>query len=210
VKPLLADKQAFATPLLLYAVDTVGEDLFDLEPETVGQILRRENPKTPQRNINKVNAALGLLQSNLFWQDPITFGITCRTLNRAPRVDIAPPNLDDIMWGITEARLIVEDTDKNKEKFSDSIASYVALLLKMGGIVTTVPTLDFITPPRPTNQYDDPDQSLSVLTNSEDRVKDMESSVGIKMITLLKQIKDLNIDLSEQASKDLEELLEGR
>ena len=204
---LLAEKTAFATPLLLYTYNIVGDELFDLEPETVEQLLRQQNPKTLQRNINKVNAALGLFTTNLFWQDPITFAVTCRTFNRHPRTNAAPPDLDDILWGITEARLIVGTPGEDPEPFSDSIVAYIEELLKMSGVVTKVPTLDFVTPPREPNIYDDAAQSLSAFDASKQRVEDMEQELGVKMATLLKQIKDLHIKLSDDASKDLEHLL---
>lgn len=207
MKTILSDKQAFATPLLLLAYQTIEEQIFDLEPETIGKILKEIDPKTLNRNINKVNAALSLLQSNLFWQDPVTFGFTCRTLNRCPRISGAPPNLDDIMWGITEARLITGDND---EPFSPSITSYVEFLLKKDGVVTEVPTLNFVTVPRLNNVYDDPEQQLSVFDSSKQRVENLEQEVGTKMITMLKQIKDLHLDISKEASNDLESLLEKR
>ena len=83
MRAILQDKRAFATPLLLVAFNSIGEDLFELEPETIAQILGDKDGKVPQCNLDKINAALGLLTTNLFWQDPITFAITCRTLDRA-------------------------------------------------------------------------------------------------------------------------------
>ena len=207
---LLAEKTAFATPLLLYAFDLIGEELFDLEPETIEQILKQQNHKTLQRNVDRINAALGLLTTNLFWQDPVTFAVTCRTLNRKARVDASPPDLDDILWGITEARLITGNPGEDPEPFSDSIQAYVQQLLKMAGVVTAVPTLDFIEPAKEPNSYDDPEQSLSAYDNSRERVDDLEQGVGTKMITLLKQIKDLHLKISDEAANDLEHLLEGR
>lgn len=206
---LLSDKQTFATPLLLYAYDQVGDELFDLEPETVGRILWLKDSHVPQCNINKLNAALGLFSTNLFWQDPITFGITCRTFNRAPRVDTAPPDLDDIVWGVTEARLIIGGQGESEDKFSDEVKAYIQQLLKMDSIVTEVPTLSFVEPPTVPNTYDDSNYMMSMLDSSKERANDLEEGASVKMITMLKQIKDLHIKLSEEASKDLENLLKG-
>ena len=210
MKTILSDKQAFATPLLLLAYQTIEEQIFDLEPETIGQILKEIDPKTLNRNINKVNAALSLIQSNLFWQDPVTFGFTCRVLNRCPRVSGSPPNLDDIMWGVTEARLITGDPNAEQAPFSESIKSYVEFLLKKDSIVTEVPTLNFVDAPEFKNVYDDPEQQLSVFDSSKERVNEMEQEVGTKMVTMLKQIKDLHLDISKEAAKDLESLLENK
>ena len=207
---LLSDKKAFATPLLLLVYQTVEDELFDLEPETVGQIMKEIDPKTINRNINKVNCALSLIQSNLFWQDPVVFGFTCRTLNRCPRISGAPPNLDDIMWGITEARLITGNPEEKAEPFSNSIKAYIEFMLKKDSIVSEVPTLDFVEVPPMQHVYDDPEQELSVMSSSKLRVEDMENEVGVKMATMLKQIKDLHLDISKEASDDLNNLLEGK
>lgn len=207
---LLAEKTAFATPLLLYAYNLIGDDIFEIEPETIEQILKQQNHKTLQRNVDKINAALGLLTTNLFWQDPITFAVTCRTLNRKARVNAAPPDIEDVLWGITEARLIVGSPNEENEPFSDSIQAYIQQLLKMAGIVTEVPTLDFIEPQKEPNVYDDAEQSLAAYDSSRERVDDLEQGLSTKMATMLKQIKDLHIKLSEDAAKDLEHILEGR
>ena len=207
---ILSNKEAFATPLLLYAYHIIGEDIFELEPETIEQILKQHDHKILKRNLERINAALGLITTNLFWQDPVTFAVTCRTLNRVARVEAAPPDLDDVVWAITEARLITGNPKEDPEPFSDSVKAYIEHLMKLDGVVTAEPTLDFITPPELSNDYDDPTQSISIYANSEENVEELERAVSTKMIMLLKQIKDLNIKLSEEASKDLEKLLQGR
>ena len=207
---ILSNKEAFATPLLLYAYNIIGDDIFELEPETIEQILKQHDHKVLKRNLDRINAALGLITTNLFWQDPITFAVTCRTLNRHPRVDAAPPKLDDIVWAITEARLITGTPGKDHEPFSDSIKAYIEHLMKLAGVVTAEPTLDFVTPPELSNTYDDPEQATAIYANSEDNVEELEREVSTKMIMLLKQIKDLHIKLSDEASKDLEKLLQGK
>ena len=207
---ILSDKEAFATPLLLCAYNLIGDDIFELEPETIEQILKQHNHKLLKRNVDRINAALGLLETNLFWQDPVTFAVTCRTLNRHARVDAAPPDLDDVVWGINEARLITGNPHEDPEEFSDGIKAYIEHLMKLDGVVTAEPTLDFIQPPDLNNSYDNPEQSVSIYANSEENVEELERTVSTKMIMLLKQIKDLHIKLSEEASKDLEKLLQGK
>lgn len=207
---ILSNKEAFATPLLLYAYHLIGDDIFDLEPETIEQILKQHDHKVLKRNLERINAALGLITTNLFWQDPVTFAVTCRTFARVARVEAAPPDLDDVVWAITEARLIIGNPKEDPEPFSDSIKAYIEHLMKLDGVVTVEPTLDFITPPEISNEYDDPDQATSIYANSEENVEELERTVSTKMIMLLKQIKDLNIKLSEEASKDLEKLLKER
>ena len=206
MKSILADKAAFATPLLLYAYKQLGDDIFDMEPETIEQALKRHGTTVLKRNLDKINAALGLLTTNLFWQDPVTFAVTCRTLNRAARVDAAPPDIEDVVWAVTEAQLIVG----KKEEFSDAIKAYVEHLMKLAGVVTEIPSLPFAQPARPTSSYDDSDQQLAAFSASQQRVDALEDEASTKMVTMLKQIKDLHIDISKEAAADIENLLQGK
>lgn len=207
---LLSEKTAFATPLLLYAYNKIGDDIFELDPETIEKILKGHNKKVLKRNIDKINAALGLLTTNLFWQDPVTFAVTCRTLNRAARVDSAPPDIDDVVWAVTEARLITGDPNQPAEEFSDAIKAYISHLMKIAGIVTEIPSLEFIEPARPTSSYDDSEQQLATFNASLDRVSRLEAENATKMVTMLKQIKDLHLDISKEAAADIESLLQGK
>lgn len=205
MKSILADKAAFATPLLLYAYSKLGDDIFDAEPETIEQALKGHGTAVLKRNLDKINAALGLLTTNLFWQDPITFAVTCRTLNRCARVDAAPPDIEDVVWAVTEAQLITGE----KEEFSESIKAYVEHLMKLAGVTTEIPSLSFAKPARPTGHYDDADQQLATFSASQQRVDTLEDEVSTKMVTMLKQIKDLHIDISKEAAADIESLLQG-
>lgn len=207
---LLTDPNAFATPLLLYGYSIIGSDIFELEPETIRQILEKEAKGIPQCNFNRLNAALGLFSSNLFWVDPITFGLTCRTLNRAGRLDTAAPDIDDIMWGVSESRVIYGNPETREEPYSEAVKAYIQELLRLDSIVTEVPTLDFIKPETKPDPYDDSEQRLSIFQTSKDAVNSMEGDVGVKMVTMLKQIKDLRMDISREAAADLEKLLEGK
>ena len=210
MRAILQDKRAFATPLLLVAFNSIGEDLFELEPETIAQILGDKDGKVPQCNLDKINAALGLLTTNLFWQDPITFAITCRTLDRASHVAAAPPNLDNVVWAITEARLITGNPGEDPEPFSDAIKAYIKQLLKMDRINTPVPTLDFIQEDdTPSKAPMDTEYQLDAYNGSVARANDLEQGVSTKMVTMLKQIKDLRLDISKEAAADIESLLQG-
>ena len=78
------------------------------------------------------------------------------------------------------------------------------------GIVTEIPSLEFIEPARPTSSYDDSEQQLATFNASRDRVSRLEAENATKMVTMLKQIKDLHIDISKEAAADIESLLQGK
>ena len=86
--------------------------------------------------VNRLNAAIGLLNSNMFWVDPVTFGLVCRTLNRNPYVASEAPDLYDISWGVTEANLIMGSPDEDDQKngdlmYSEAVKRYIQHLLRI-------------------------------------------------------------------------------
>lgn len=209
MKPLLTDVNTFATPLLIFTVDNLGMDAFEYEPETIEDFLRSHNPKIPRTLIDRTNAALGLFTSNLFWQDPVTFGLVCRTLNRKTRPEASEPDLEDIAWGMTEVSLIINDPDdsKGRETYSTSVLAYSQYLLKLNGIYDKTQAMPAVPPPEFNSSIQDSAQLMSIQERSDDARAILDYKTFNKMSTLLRQIKDNNLTLSEQAGKELDSLI---
>jgi hypothetical protein len=207
--PLLTDTGTFATPLLIYTVDNLGMDAFEYEPETIEEFLKGKNPNIPQILVDRTNAALGLFSSNLFWQDPVTFGIVCRTLNRRMRPTASEPDLEDIAWGVTEASLIMNDpnNEEDKEKYSASIIAYIQYMLKLEGIYDKTQSLAFVPPPEFSSSIQDSAQLVSIQQRSDDARAILDYNTFNKMGTLLRQIKNNKLTLSAQAGKELDSLI---
>lgn len=211
---ILHNKGAFATPLLIYAYDIVGSELLDYDTETVRELLISRNPKVGMPLVNRLNAAIGLLNSNMFWVDPVTFGLVCRTLNRNPYVASEAPDLYDISWGVTEANLIMGSPDEDDQKngdlmYSEAVKRYIQHLFRIDGIYKSPDSLDFVTPLPSSNTIDEPQQVLSVQERSDSDVAAIDYSVYVKTIECLNQIKQLDVALSKEASEELNRIIDA-
>ena len=119
---IFENPKAFATPLLIQAFDIYGVDLFDMEENVLVADLYKRYPKTDRTIINRLFAAIGLYTSDLFFQDPITFGQTCRAFNRHKYLYADEPDIKDICWGVSEATLITSTDEESKDVFGEGIA----------------------------------------------------------------------------------------
>lgn len=205
------DDNAFGTTLLVWLFDKLGMKVFEYEPETVADYLRRCNKNIKQRVIDRVNAAIGLYTSDLFWQDPVTFGIVCRSLNRRARPLKSEPDLDDIAWGMSEAALLVGDDDvvegETPPTYSIAIDKYVRYLLQQAGIYDTPTSMTGISSPNIHTQFDDSQQLQSIQERSDMDRAVIDIQVQDKMTELLRQLSSLDVALAKDARKELQALL---
>lgn len=211
IKELLRDPSTFATPILLFLVNDLGSDALNFEPETIADRLREIEPDTDRDLIDRVNAALGLFTSDLFWNDPIVFGLVCRSLNRASTPLGDEPTVGDIAWGVTEASLLTRDVIDNDpvDQFSSNINKYVKYMLKLQGLYTTPDSLDEAFGDISSQLLiDDPQILAARQAESDAAANNIDRLVSTKMTELLLQIKRLGIKLSEVAENDLNMLLQ--
>jgi hypothetical protein len=91
--------------------------------------------------LDRIQAGSSLFTSNLFFLSLEAFSPICNALNFGPVTAqvLIPADLDDVLWGITEARMLVGTQDK----FSHNIARYVGVLLQQEGIVKPPSVLSF-------------------------------------------------------------------
>lgn len=208
---ILHNDKAFATPLLLFAFDQLGMEIFDYEPETVKLWMKRLYPDVDKELPVRLNAAIGLFKSDLFWFEPQTFGILCRTLNREPVIDGDAPDLFDIAWGVTEAGLLTSDPESGERigEFSPAIRNYVSFLMRQSALHDVPDALNGVgTAIAYPTDIDDPEMMESLRKRSESEAAAIDYSVVTKMQMLLNQIKNLDIALSKQASEELEKWLQ--
>lgn len=207
---ILFNPNAFATPILLYLVDRLGMDVFDYEPETIEEYIRKTNPKVKDNVITRVQAAIGLFTSNLFWQDPITFGVICRSLNRKNKPEAGVPTINDIAWGMAEADLLMGKSDDDEtipDSYSIAIDKYVKYLLREAGIYDTPESMEGISSPDIHTKFDDPEQLRSIQDRSNQARAVVDVKVSEKMTELLKQVASLDIEFSDKAREELSALM---
>lgn len=208
---ILFNPDAFATPILLYLVDRLGMDVFEYEPETVEEYIRKSNPAVKESVISRVQAAIGLYTSNLFWQDPITFGVICRALNRKNKPEAGVPTINDIAWGMAEVDLLMgsnTDADDIPDFYSVGIDKYVKYLLRESGIYDTPDSMSGISSPDIHTKFDDPEQLRSIQERSDQSKAIVDLKVSEKMSELLKQVAELEIEFSPKAREELTQLLQ--
>jgi hypothetical protein len=142
----LQDPDLFASSALLILVDQFGTEAMDWEPETLNTELADKFGIEPSRALmDKLNAALALLTTELFYKSLEAFTTVCmalssgvvssRTFNMA--------DLDDVMWGVTEARLLEGKEVFDAADWSHDIARYVGVLLSQEGIARPPKILNF-------------------------------------------------------------------
>ena len=210
IKELLKSKGTFATPVVLFLFQELGSDALTFEPETIADKLRMVEASVDQSLIDRVNAALGLFTTDLFWNDPIVFGAVCRSLNRRRFATSAEPSIGDICWGVTEANLLTTDVvdGEAKDAFNESIIKYVKYTLKLNALYSTPKSLQADFGEVPYNfVIDDPAIAEARQTEFDAAAARIDALVADKMYLLLHQIKHSGVKLTDSATKDVDQLL---
>lgn len=211
IKELLRDDDTLATPIILYLVDNLGIDALEYEPETIAEYLTRIEPKTSRRLLDRVNAGLGLFTSDLFWTDPIIFGVVCRALNRKSANTGSEPELDDIVWGVHEAQLLLGDPEETTARFSDSIVAFVHYMFKLNGVYSMPKSLIDWFGDVPFNlPIDDPTIAEARQAESDEFAAELDAAASQKMMNCLKQISVAGIDIIPEARSELDQIINGK
>ena len=210
IKKLLSTPDTFATPIVLYLFERNGMDIFNWEPETVSDYLVSIEPQVSPRLIERVNAALGLFTSDLFWQDPVVFAAVCRSLSRRRFTVSREPSLLDITWGVTESGMLTRDPESGMpmSEFSESVKAYVMYLFKTQAVYSMPDSFKDYFQDIPFNlAIDDPEIAMARQQESDDDAMDLETQAAGMMTTMLKQIKASGVKLIDSAANDIDSLL---
>ena len=209
IKELLKSKSTFATPIVLYLFDALGMDALTFESETIAEYLKQIEPSTPQALIDRTNAALGLFNSDLFWNDPVTFGIVCRSLNRNKFPMGEEPSMGDMAWGVSEATLLCGDVNGEDvaDKFSESIVKYVRFTFKNNAVYSLPKSLDDFGPIPYTLSINDPEMAAARQFESDQSAASIDLLVTKKMLELFLQIKKSQVRLDAEAEKEIDTLI---
>jgi hypothetical protein len=140
---IFLNEKAYGTALLTAYLDAYGAEALEWDPATVEMELRDAAGTTPSPAVlDRLNAAMSLLTTNLFHISLEGFSTVSNALNFGPVYGdtFVPCNVEDIMWGCTEARLLEGGEDFDKQGFSHDIALFAGRQLSLEG-VTKPPTL---------------------------------------------------------------------
>jgi len=134
----LRDPNLFTSSALTLLADRFGTEFIEWDPLTISMELNTEfGIEASQDLLDKIQAGCSLYTSNLFFLSLEAFNTICNSLNFGVSTGemFLPADLDDVLWGVTEAAVILGPEDFKAETFSHNIASYVGALLEEAGIM---------------------------------------------------------------------------
>lgn len=201
-KNLLLSKDAFGTALLISALDDFGPELLEWEPETIELELRTKYQVVPlSSSLDRLHAAASLLSSTLFFQSITAFNAICSTLSFDEPVEgeFYPASLPEVVWGLTEARLLLGSEGGAEEGFSRNIRLYVGKLLEGEGILDPPEIMSFAQLTRldtlDTQMIADlPDITLMFEANQSDSKKELDEYALARAYEMFRQIGSLDLD----------------
>lgn len=207
IRELLKSNNTKATPVVLFLVDRLGSSVFSYEPETIAEYLKNIESSISDSLLNKVNAALGLFTSDLFWTDPITFSLVCRALNGKIIDAGEEPTLADIVWGVTEANLLFGDVSGDIQ-FSENVKTFVQFLFKANGIYSMPTSLRSSFGDIPsTMAIDDPQMAQARQEESDSAAAELDQAAQAKLLDMLRQILSVGVKLQESAIQEIKQVL---
>jgi hypothetical protein len=212
----LRDPGLFATSAMALLMDRWGSEFIEWEPPTVEMELRADFGIEPSAGLqDRIQAASALLTSNLFFLSLESFAVICQALNLGTTATdmFIPPDLDDVLWGVSEAYVLLGDTAR-EEKFSHNIALYVGKLLDDAGIRKPPSILSFAE--YPTEQASGSIEAAETdevffksFWDAQEQERDaLETENGIRLMLLFRQLASLPLK-SGDASSIRERLIES-
>lgn len=198
---LWKSKEGFGSALLIACIDDFGMECLQWEPETLEITLREKYGDIDIDSLQRVLAAISVLTSNMFTQDVSALCLVCTALDfeRTASDMFVPAGLDEIMWGLTEARVLLGGIDD--KEFSDEVRLYVAKLLDEEGLKRPPSILKFALKSDETLDLgvlaDLPELSEMFEEDQEMTKSELDSSAMSKLARMMEQIDSLNLQTSD-------------
>ena len=141
----LESEQTFTTVIMAILLDQYGAEYLDWDPLTVTLQVRDDFGLEPTDALtDRINAGSALFKSNLFHLSLEAFSSICNVLNFGVTSSMVmlPADVDDILWCVTEARLLEGELYK-ETPFSHNISRFVGFQLSQEGIENPPMVLEF-------------------------------------------------------------------
>lgn len=208
IRAVLRDPDAYATTMLVLAVDTFGDEcLHDPKdpdrgpwhPETFRSMLEEEyGCPVAQGNLDRLMAAVTVVTTDLFFQNADRFIQLANVLSGSefdPRVwDKA--DAAECAWAITEALILSPPDHDDHEPFSADVRHYLAAVLKDEGYMTPPDVLkiaiggDLSSLVR-SDLADDPETFQSVYSAQKAKTEEIEQVIRDNLTALAAQLEAL-------------------
>lgn len=206
-----ANKDTYATVLLVLLADQYGPEAFEWTAETITMSVAEDFGVTmPRINVDKLMVAIDLLTSDSFYQSLPDFVTHCNVLSGDTYDPEAwdPADSSEIAWGITEA-FIIEPPDE-EEPFNEEILAYIGAVLDQEGIMQAPDVLRIAT--RNVQDLvgqvsaefsDDPEMFSAIHGLEAGKTQEINNYVKANIAALAKQLEQL--PLSEGETKGIVE-----
>lgn len=142
----LEDSDLFASAALLILVDQFGVESMDWDPETINTELAERYSIDPSKSLmDRINAALALVTTDLYYRSLEAFTTINEAFANGPvsATTFNINSLEEVMFGLTEARLLEGGEEFDQRSFSHDISRYVGKLLADEGLARTPKIMKF-------------------------------------------------------------------
>jgi len=196
VQALLRSEETYATVLLLWALDSYGVELLQWHPATIRQVLEEDwEVSLPQLTFDKLLMAITLITTDLCYKNVDVFIDMCNVFSGTllDFQEIDPADTAEILWGITEAELLdeLDDSEKQLLGWSPEIVGYIESTLEEEGIVTPIDKL-----------------SIGLTKSSQQRLQQILQQYPEAREDLLNRQGEIKTSLLEELRQNLRDLVE--
>lgn len=200
---MLRSPDSFATPLLVLCIDRLGWEMLNDDgspwaPETIRYEVQSEfQVRLPDRNLDKIMAAISVLTSDDFFQNLPKFIMICNVLagdTFDPSV-FDPATCAEMAWAITEA-LLLEPVD-NDEPFAEDIRRYVGFMLTEEGFGSPPDVLRIAMRDGgdPLSVWsDEPDLYQAAYEIQREKTTDIQTMLQSNLVELVHQLEQLPLE----------------
>lgn len=198
LRSFLASDETYSTVLLLILLDTYEHEALEWSPTTIRMQLEEDFAvELPEASLDKLMAAITVVTTNYFYQDPVRFVELCNIFSgdSAEHDEFDPADVSEILWGISESFFLWPPEDDDAEydtRFSAEILEYIRQTLTEEGFlkapdILNVSGLDETSFVRDT-WSDDPEMYQAIYELQKEKMEDMK-------IFLLANFQDLHSQL---------------
>jgi len=154
----LRQEDTFTTCALAIVIDNFGTEALSWEPGTLNQELLTLGVEPSDLLSDKIQAGTTLLTTNLFHVSLEAFSnmVQVFSFQEADFQDFIPADLDEIAWGVVEARMIEGEED---QEFSHDIKRFVGRIMSLEGLTKKAKLLDWAVLPE--GEEDNRDELLA-------------------------------------------------
>lgn len=201
VRAMLQAEGTYATTLLVWALDTIGPDLYTWHPATIKhEVERRGGCQIRRANFDKLMTAIAIVTTDMFFKDVTRFIPMANVLagDDFQSDEFDPADTVECAWAITEALLLTFDPQA-PEEFSDDICHYISFILREEGFIYAPDVLKIATrhDQRPTinsDFSDDPEMFSAMYKNQDVKTEEVETIIRQGLAELFAQLESLPLE----------------